>query len=290
MSLILVATVGGVLLERCVVARRSGVWGYAGAERWTRSATVRGPLQPCSTSHCARRRVGPVAPSSVDDYRAVDVGAGLRRPVDESVLEVVPTMRRGAGLVARRVAQTSLFGAAPLPGDTDGAMDLVRPERRMPADDDTVLESLCPADTVERRPLDVEGRPGEGVGADGEPLVPDRTDDVSHGTDVREVASQSRHARGPRTAASTRAPASATGTSSRSPDFRSRTSIVPSASPRPTVTIVGIPSSSASLNFTPGDTFGRSSYRTVSPASTSSRASVSAASKIAGSLPVATTC
>jgi hypothetical protein len=30
MSLILVATVGGVLLERCVVARRSDVWGYAG--------------------------------------------------------------------------------------------------------------------------------------------------------------------------------------------------------------------------------------------------------------------
>src|SRR4051794_32912554 len=56
MSLILVATVGGVLLERCVVARRSGVWGYAGAERWTRSASVRGPRPPCSTRHCARRR------------------------------------------------------------------------------------------------------------------------------------------------------------------------------------------------------------------------------------------
>src|SRR3954467_10092093 len=59
MSLILVATVGGVLLERCVVARRSDVWGYAGAERWTRSATVRGPLQPCSTRHCARCAEGP---------------------------------------------------------------------------------------------------------------------------------------------------------------------------------------------------------------------------------------
>src|SRR3954468_24219015 len=56
MSLILVATVGGVLLERCVVARRSGVWGYAGAERWTRSRTVRGPHTPCSTVHCARKR------------------------------------------------------------------------------------------------------------------------------------------------------------------------------------------------------------------------------------------
>src|SRR5215212_7630800 len=56
MSLILVATVGGVLLERCVVARRSGVWGYAGAERWTRSRTVRGPHTPCSTVHCAREK------------------------------------------------------------------------------------------------------------------------------------------------------------------------------------------------------------------------------------------
>ena len=73
------------------------------------------------------------------------------------------------------------------------------------------------------------------------------------GYEVELVAGQ------PRTAASTRAPAWATGTSSRSPVLRSRTSIVPSARPRPTVTIVGIPSSSASLNFTPGDTFGRSS-------------------------------
>src|SRR4051812_50214119 len=43
MSLILVATVGGVLLERCVGARRTVVWGHAGAERGTRPATVRGP-------------------------------------------------------------------------------------------------------------------------------------------------------------------------------------------------------------------------------------------------------
>src|SRR5215210_6523410 len=56
MSLILVATVGGVLLERCVVARRSDVWGYAGAERWTRPGTVRGPPPPCSTDHDARSR------------------------------------------------------------------------------------------------------------------------------------------------------------------------------------------------------------------------------------------
>ncbi len=61
------------------------------------------------------------------------------------------------------------------------------------------------------------------------------------------------------TAATTRAAASATGTSSRSPEARSRSSTTPSTSPRPTVTMVGIPSSSASLNFTPGETFGRSS-------------------------------
>src|SRR4051794_1193803 len=74
MSLILVATVGGVLLERCVVARRSGVWGYAGAERWTRSRTVRGPHTPCSTVHCARKRT----PSS---SRARKLG---REPPDEA--------------------------------------------------------------------------------------------------------------------------------------------------------------------------------------------------------------
>src|SRR5829696_6564221 len=54
MSLILVATVGGVLLERVSVARRSDVWGYAGAEPGTRPETVRGPLPPCSTDHDAR--------------------------------------------------------------------------------------------------------------------------------------------------------------------------------------------------------------------------------------------
>src|SRR3954451_6051599 len=44
MSLILVATVGGVLLERfSSVARRTDAWGYAGAEPGTRPATVRGP-------------------------------------------------------------------------------------------------------------------------------------------------------------------------------------------------------------------------------------------------------
>src|SRR3954453_22699045 len=44
MSLILVATVGGVLLERfSSVACRTDAWGYAGAEPGTRPATVRGP-------------------------------------------------------------------------------------------------------------------------------------------------------------------------------------------------------------------------------------------------------
>src|SRR5438128_12618117 len=56
MSLILVATVGGVLLERVSVARRSDVWGYAGAEPGTRPGTVRGPHPSCSTDHCARKR------------------------------------------------------------------------------------------------------------------------------------------------------------------------------------------------------------------------------------------
>src|SRR3954451_21182674 len=62
MSLILVATVGGVLLERVSVARRSDVWGDAGAEPGTRPGTVRGPHPSCSTDHCARRRVSAARP------------------------------------------------------------------------------------------------------------------------------------------------------------------------------------------------------------------------------------
>ena len=53
--------------------------------------------------------------------------------------------------------------------------------------------------------------------------------------------------------------ASPTGTSARSPVRRSRTSTVPSARLRPTTTMVGTPIISASLNFTPGLTLGRSS-------------------------------
>ena len=52
---------------------------------------------------------------------------------------------------------------------------------------------------------------------------------------------------------------SAAGSSRRSPERRSQSSTMPSAAPRPTITIVGTPSSSASPNFTPGETLGRSS-------------------------------
>src|SRR5690625_5172233 len=57
----------------------------------------------------------------------------------------------------------------------------------------------------------------------------------------------------------TRSNTSATGTSVRSPLIRLRTSTTPWARPRPTMTITGIPRISASANFTPGDTFLRSS-------------------------------
>src|SRR5690625_2248241 len=57
----------------------------------------------------------------------------------------------------------------------------------------------------------------------------------------------------------TRSNTSATGTSVRSPLIRFRTSTTPWARPRPTMTITGIPRISASANFTPGDTFLRSS-------------------------------
>src|SRR4051795_9923885 len=68
MSLILVATVGGVLLERfSSVARRTDAWGYAGAERGTRPATVRGPptavfSRPSCQIHEERFTAGPHRP------------------------------------------------------------------------------------------------------------------------------------------------------------------------------------------------------------------------------------
>ena len=119
-----------------------------------------------------------------------------------------------------------------------------RHERRAPGLDHLAFRAGSPAE------LDalVAGAPEHGwrlMFADRHPFA--------GGYEVELVAGQ------PRTAASTRAPAWATGTSSRSPVLRSRTSMTPPARPRPTVTIVGMPSSSASLNFTPGDTFGRSS-------------------------------
>ena len=59
--------------------------------------------------------------------------------------------------------------------------------------------------------------------------------------------------------AARRATASAAETSVRSPERRSQSSTSPSAAPRPTITICGTPTSSASPNFTPGETLGRSS-------------------------------
>ena len=67
----------------------------------------------------------------------------------------------------------------------------------------------------------------------------------------RSVAAKTRTVRRRRTDDST-ATTSASATSRRSPVRRSLTSIRPSATPRPTTTIVGMPSSSASLNLTPG--------------------------------------
>ena len=57
-----------------------------------------------------------------------------------------------------------------------------------------------------------------------------------------------------------------------SPVNRLRSSTTPSAQPRPTTTIHGTPSSSASLNFTPGDAL-RSSSSTSTPSRSSSAAS-----------------
>ena len=87
--------------------------------------------------------------------------------------------------------------------------------------------------------------------------------------------------------------ASNTRMSSRSPVRRSLTSMVGSsaAMPRPTTTIVGMPSSSASLNLTPGDTPSRSSSSTRRPAASRSAASCSPAGHCsAPGLPAITTC
>ena len=76
----------------------------------------------------------------------------------------------------------------------------------------------------------------------------------------------------PCTTATIRA-ASSTGCSRVSPLARSRTSIRPSARPRPTTTMVGMPRISASVNFTPGLAL-RSSSSTATPAASSSRRQV----------------
>jgi hypothetical protein len=55
-------------------------------------------------------------------------------------------------------------------------------------------------------------------------------------------------------------------TRSVAPDRRSRTSTNPSASPWPTMTMFGIPMSSASLSLTPAETSARSSWSTPTPA------------------------
>src|SRR5665648_452495 len=63
----------------------------------------------------------------------------------------------------------------------------------------------------------------------------------------------------PRTSDTTSSTIWPSGTSRRSPVARSLISIVPACRPLPTMTMVGTPISSASLNFTPGETFRRSS-------------------------------
>ena len=62
-----------------------------------------------------------------------------------------------------------------------------------------------------------------------------------------------------RQTATMRSRASATASSVRSPVARSLSSTTPSTRPLPTTTIVGTPSSSESLNFTPGEAWRRSS-------------------------------
>src|SRR5205085_11775138 len=76
---------------------------------------------------------------------------------------------------------------------------------------------------------------------------------------------------------------------STTPVLRSRTSTTPSASRLPMTTIVGMPSSSASLSFTPADTSVRSSYSTRTPASSSDATNVLAYANASSFLPATTT-
>src|SRR3954462_2790949 len=106
------------------VARRSDVWGYAGAEPGTRPETVRGPPPPCSTDHCARRREG-----TVDQRRT---GAPHR-----TVGARPGTCGAFLGLAAHRPRRRTLPGMARRPLLAQGLRlrrrrAVTRPDRRPP--------------------------------------------------------------------------------------------------------------------------------------------------------------
>src|SRR5690348_9376735 len=109
MSLILVATVSGVLLDESAVARRTDAWGYAGAEPGTRPATVRGPptavfSRPlCQTAerHRSGRRTGAGQQGLLaESQRHTGVPEPARRnrsPPPTPVLPCAHLARGGAG-------------------------------------------------------------------------------------------------------------------------------------------------------------------------------------------------
>src|SRR3712207_592469 len=156
MSLILVATVGGVLLERCVVARRSGVWGYAGAERWTRPATVRGPPPPCSTDHDARSP----EESRGQEQSAASRGAVGARPRPRGA--VLGVAAHPAGRPAVPVVGARPVLALGTRRDLRGRRAVTRPVRRAARPPRPRAEPPGPVGRLLRRP----GRPGRrGAGA-----------------------------------------------------------------------------------------------------------------------------
>src|SRR5689334_21394867 len=99
MSLILVATVSGVLLERLSVGSPDGRVGYAGAERGTRAATVRGPPTAvfdrslCQKAHGHRMSADQSRIWARIRAAASSTGTSWRSPLFRSRTSITPSAR-----------------------------------------------------------------------------------------------------------------------------------------------------------------------------------------------------
>ncbi len=154
---------------------------------------------------------------------------------------------RPGGAAVRRSRAAGSCASAPARARPSGTRpDQPRTRRRRggvagPAQQGRVPQT--PARARPRHTTRTDRRPDQRAAAD-QPTGQDQRTRQSSGTSVASRQERTRRTRWSTTWS--------VATSSRSPVRRSLTSTVPSASPRPTTTIVGTPISSASLNFTPG--------------------------------------